>query len=86
MRKELHIIYHIDQLLRSTKKILKLALYSMLVVKVERPSLNDILESGLSVIPLLTDVLLRFCSFSMYWLQILRRHFIKLVETRITEI
>ena len=66
MRKELHIIYHIDQLLGSTKKLLKLALYSMLVVKVERPSLNDILESGLSLIPLFTDALLRFCSFNMY--------------------
>ena len=32
--------------------------------RVEGPSLNDILESGLSVTPFLTDVLLRFHSFN----------------------
>ena len=46
--------------------------------RVEGPSLNDVLESGPSLTPLLTDVLLKLCSFK-YRLQISKRHFIRLV-------
>ena len=39
------------------------------------PFLNDILESGPSLTPLLTDVLLRFCSFNYVFVAYIEKSF-----------